>query len=49
VLERHDMVNPQATGVAHIGADEVDEAGISLHAQRMGVKRGQTPVLAGRV
>ena len=35
--------------MTHIGADEIDEAGISLVAQRMGIERRQTPVLPGRV
>ena len=35
--------------MTHIGADEIDEAGISLVAQRMGIERGQAPVLPGRV
>ena len=43
------MVDPQAAGMAHVGADEIDEAGIGVLAQRMGIEGGQTPVLAGRV
>ena len=34
--------------MTHIGADEIDEAGIS-RAQRMGIERGQTLVLPGRI
>src|SRR3954465_14446864 len=49
MLKSHDMIDSESAGMTHIGADEIDEAGVSLVAQRMGIERGQTPVLPGRV
>jgi hypothetical protein len=49
VLERHDVVDPQAAGMAHVGPHQIDEAGIGFVPQGQRVEGRQAPVLSGRI
>jgi hypothetical protein len=49
VLQAHDVVDAEPSGMTHIGADELDEAAVSLFPQCVRMKRRKTPVLARRI
>ena len=42
------MIDPQRAGMPHVGGDEIAETGARGREERLGIRRREVPVLAGR-
>jgi hypothetical protein len=48
-LKAHHMINPQGSGVAHVGTDKLDEGQVASLPECIRLKWGDPPILTRRV